>query len=316
MKEKHEDKIDTEVSDNPEVEQDKTTNSKAVEQNFEFTDEYVDATTLYLREIGHANLLTAEEEVEVARRVQKGDEAARKRMIECNLRLVVKIAKRYLNRGLAFLDLIEEGNLGLMHAVEKFDPERGFRFSTYATWWIRQNIERALLNQARTIRVPVHILKELNVYLRAARELTGKLSHTPTPEEISEFLDRPLKDIKKILALNTKIDSLDELYDDSNRPIIETLAFEEMETTEQVFANTEFKEQLGQWLGELEERHQTVISLRFGLHGKEPCTLDEVSNIMGITRERVRQIQFDGMKKLKRMIQDNQLDKNGLLEDH
>ena len=152
----------------------------------------MDATQLYLGEIGYSPLLTAQEEVFFARKALRGDAAARKRMIESNLRLVVKIARRYNNRGLALLDLVEEGNLGLIRAVEKFDPERGFRFSTYATWWIRQTIERAIMNQTRTIRLPIHVVKELNVYLRAARELAQKLDHEPTCEEIADMLDKPV----------------------------------------------------------------------------------------------------------------------------
>ncbi|MEC8428764.1 MAG: sigma-70 family RNA polymerase sigma factor, partial [Pseudomonadota bacterium] len=153
----------------------------------------LDATQLYLNEIGFSPLLTAEEEVYFSRKSLRGCEASRKRMIESNLRLVVKIARRYVNRGLALLDLIEEGNLGLIRAVEKFDPERGFRFSTYATWWIRQTIERAIMNQTRTIRLPIHVVKELNVYLRAARELAQKLDHEPTPEDIAFLLDKPVE---------------------------------------------------------------------------------------------------------------------------
>ena len=162
----------------------------------------LDATQIYLNEIGFSPLLTPEEEVYYARLAQKGDDAGRKRMIESNLRLVVKIARRYVNRGLTLLDLIEEGNLGLIRAVEKFDPERGFRFSTYATWWIRQTIERAIMNQTRTIRLPIHVVKELNLYLRAARELTQKLDHEPTAEEIADLLDRPVEDVKRMLGLN------------------------------------------------------------------------------------------------------------------
>ncbi len=164
---------------------------------------------MYLGEIGFSPLLTAEEEVLYARRALRGDEAARKRMIESNLRLVVKISRRYSNRGLALLDLIEEGNLGLIRAVEKFDPERGFRFSTYATWWIRQTIERALMNQTRTIRLPIHVVKELNIYLRTARELSQKLDHEPTAEEIAAQLDIPVEDVSKMLRLNERISSVD-----------------------------------------------------------------------------------------------------------
>jgi len=169
----------------------------------------MDATQLYLNEIGIAPLLSKEEEVKLARRVQKGEEKARKCMIESNLRLVVKIARRYVNRGLSLLDLIEEGNLGLIRAVEKFDPERGFRFSTYATWWIRQSIERGVMNQTRTIRLPIHVVKELNTYLRAARELTQKLDHEPSPEEIAELMEKPVKEVKRMLTLNERVSSID-----------------------------------------------------------------------------------------------------------
>ncbi|CHQ67946.1 RNA polymerase sigma subunit RpoS (sigma-38) [Salmonella enterica subsp. enterica serovar Typhi] len=168
------------------------------------TQRVLDATQLYLGEIGYSPLLTAEEEVYFARRALRGDVASRRRMIESNLRLVVKIARRYGNRGLALLDLIEEGNLGLIRAVEKFDPERGFRFSTYATWWIRQTIERAIMNQTRTIRLPIHIVKELNVYLRTARELSHKLDHEPSAEEIAEQLDKPVDDVSRMLRLQKK----------------------------------------------------------------------------------------------------------------
>jgi len=169
----------------------------------------LDATRMYLSEIGFSSLLTAEEEVYYARRSLKGDESARKRMIESNLRLVVKIARRYMNRGLALLDLIEEGNLGLIRAVEKFDPERGFRFSTYATWWIRQTIERGLMNQTRTIRLPIHVVKEINVYLRAARKLAQKLDREPSPEDVAEMLDRPIEDVQRMLGLNERVTSVD-----------------------------------------------------------------------------------------------------------
>ncbi|HEX6929759.1 MAG TPA: sigma-70 family RNA polymerase sigma factor, partial [Gammaproteobacteria bacterium] len=174
-----------------------------------FTEEALDATRMYLGEIGFSPLLTAEEEVYFARRALKGDESARKRMIESNLRLVVKIARRYINRGLPLLDLIEEGNLGLIHAVEKFDPERGFRFSTYATWWIRQTIERAIMNQTRTIRLPIHVIKEINLYLRVSRQLAQKLDREPSAEEIAGVLEKPIDDVKRMLGLNERITSVD-----------------------------------------------------------------------------------------------------------
>jgi len=169
-------------------------------------DSQMDATRLYLSEIGFSPLLSAEEEVHYSRLALQGDEAGRRRMIESNLRLVVKIARRYLNRGLALLDLIEEGNLGLIRAVEKFDPERGFRFSTYATWWIRQTIERAIMNQTRTIRLPIHVVKEINVYLRAARQLTQTLDHEPSCEEIAEMLDKPVEDVKRMMQVAARCD--------------------------------------------------------------------------------------------------------------
>ena len=172
-------------------------------------DREMDATRLYLNEIGFSPLLTAKEEVHYSRLAQKGDQGARARMIESNLRLVVKIARRYMNRGLALLDLIEEGNLGLIRAVEKFDPERGFRFSTYATWWIRQTIERALMNQTRTIRLPIHVVKEINVYLRAARRLAQSLDREPSPEDVAEMLDKPLEEVERMLGLNERVASVD-----------------------------------------------------------------------------------------------------------
>ncbi len=184
-------------------------------------EESPDATQLYLTEIGFSPLLSADEEKHYARLAIAGDEAGRKRMIESNLRLVVKISRRYLNRGLSLLDLIEEGNLGLIHAVEKFDPERGFRFSTYATWWIRQTIERAIMNQTRTIRLPIHVAKELNLYLRAARELSQKLDHEPSSDEIAELIDRPVEDVRRMLKLNERVDSIDAVRNPQDRNMLE-----------------------------------------------------------------------------------------------
>ena len=275
-----------------------------------------DATTIYLKEIGYAPLLSAKEEQDLKRLAQSGDAAARSQMIQSNLRLVVKIAKRYNGRGLALLDLIEEGNLGLMHAVEKFDPDRGFRFSTYATWWIKQSIERGILNQTRTIRVPVHVLKELNAYLRAARQLTQKLDHEPTPEEVAKFLERPVEDIKKLLSFTVQVDSIDGLFDDSSRPVVETIAAQGEETVEQACARAELHEYMNQWLDQLDEKQRVVLARRYGLRGHEPQTLEEVGQEVGLTRERVRQIQFEALKNLKTIMKNQTLTREMVLGDH
>ncbi len=264
----------------------------------------MDATRVYLSEIGASALLTAEEEVYFARRAQKGDEAARKRMIESNLRLVVKIARRYMNRGLALLDLIEEGNLGLIRAVEKFDPERGFRFSTYATWWIRQTIERAIMNQTRTIRLPIHVVKEINVYLRAARELTQKLDHEPSAEEIARLLGRPVSEVERMLGLNERVSSVDTPYGkDADKPLLDTIADDEAPDPTHVLHSEELKRHLEKWLERLNDKQREVVQRRFGLHGYENSTLEQVARELGVTRERVRQIQIDALRRLRRILE-------------
>jgi len=260
----------------------------------------VDATQLYLKEIGYTPLLSAEEEVYFARRALKGDEASRKRMIESNLRLVVKISRRYINRGLSLLDLIEEGNLGLIHAVEKFDPEKGFRFSTYATWWIRQNIERGLMNQTRTIRLPVHVVKELNTYLRAKRELSSKMAKEPSVEDIAALVEKPLKDVKRVMTLNERVTSADApMATDSERPIVDSIADKQVQDPGELFKNTELKVCISGWLHELSEKQREVLSRRFGLNGYDSDTLENVGREIGLTRERVRQIQIESLKRLK-----------------
>ncbi|MBM68291.1 MAG: RNA polymerase sigma factor RpoS [Haliea sp.] len=264
----------------------------------------LDATQLYLNEIGFSPLLTADEEKHFARLALKGDEAARRRMIESNLRLVVKISRRYLNRGLTLLDLIEEGNLGLIRAVEKFDPERGFRFSTYATWWIRQTIERGIMNQTRTIRLPIHVVKELNVYLRAARELTQKLDHEPTAEEIAEMLDRPAGEVKRMLGLNERVTSIDvPISSDSDRAMLETIADSNDSDPSQLLQEDDIRNSISQWLDQLSEKQREVVARRFGLRGHESSTLEEVGREIGLTRERVRQIQVEALRRLRQIME-------------
>ncbi len=259
-----------------------------------------DATQLYLSEIGYSPLLTAEEEVLYARRALRGDEAARKRMIESNLRLVVKISRRYSNRGLALLDLVEEGNLGLIRAVEKFDPERGFRFSTYATWWIRQTIERAIMNQTRTIRLPIHVVKELNVYLRTARELAQKLDHEPTAEEIAIELDKPIDDVNRMLRLNERISSVDNpIGGDTEKALLDIIPDEKEGGPETSTQDEDMRKSIVSWLHELNPKQREVLSRRFGLLGHEASTLEDVGREIGLTRERVRQIQVEGLRRLR-----------------
>ncbi len=279
------------------------------------TKSQADATQLYLREIGFSPLLTAEEEVYYGRLVQKGQEAARHRMIESNLRLVVKIARRYLNRGLPLLDLIEEGNLGLIRAVEKFDPERGFRFSTYATWWIRQTIERAIMNQTRTIRLPVHVLKEINIYQRAAKRLWQTLDHEPSAEEISKHLDVPIQDVKKMLGLYERVASVDTPLDgDHDRTLLDAIPDERSPDPAQVLQSEKVQGYIDEWLGALTDKQREVVERRFGLHGREVSTLEQVGLDVGVTRERVRQIQMEALQRLRALLEQKGYSLDALLE--
>jgi RNA polymerase nonessential primary-like sigma factor len=264
----------------------------------------LDATQLYLNEIGFSPLLTPEEEVYYARLARKGEEAGRKRMIESNLRLVVKIARRYVNRGLTLLDLIEEGNLGLIRAVEKFDPERGFRFSTYATWWIRQTIERAIMNQTRTIRLPIHVVKELNLYLRASRELTQKLDHEPSAEEISQLVDKPVANVKRMLGLNERVTSVDTpIGPGGEKSLLDTVADEGASDPCDLLQDTNMRGCIARWLDQLSDKQQEVLSRRFGLRGYQTNTLEEVGQEIGLTRERVRQIQVEALRRLREILE-------------
>jgi RNA polymerase nonessential primary-like sigma factor len=287
-----------------------STSERIVDDKYNKT---LDATQIYLNEIGFSPLLSAEEEVFFARKALKGDEAARKRMIESNLRLVVKISRRYVNRGLALLDLIEEGNLGLIRAVEKFDPERGFRFSTYATWWIRQTIERAIMNQTRTIRLPIHVVKELNIYLRAARELSQKLDHEPTPEEIANLLERPVADVEHMLSLNERVTSIDApIGNSSDRAVVDTIADPHVSDPAALLQDADLTTSLDHWLDELTEKQREVLARRFGLRGYEVSTLEEVGLEIGLTRERVRQIQVEALKRLRDIMEKQGLDSAAL----
>jgi len=263
-----------------------------------------DATRVYLNELGKSKLLTADEEKIYGKRVLRGDKEARKIMIESNLRLVVKISRRYLNRGLPLLDLIEEGNLGLIRAVEKFDPDRGFRFSTYATWWIRQTIERAIMNQTRTIRLPIHIIKEMNSYLKAQRFLAQKLDHDPRPEDIAEYMDKPVKTVIKMLKLNERVTSVDvPVGKDYEKPLLDSISDEQEQSQTDLLQKENIKDNITGWVHQLSDKQREVICRRYGLCGHENSTLEQVAQELGVTRERVRQIQMDALKRLKEILE-------------
>lgn len=258
----------------------------------------IDSASIYLREIGYVPLLSAKEEVYFSRLARDGDEASRQRMIESNLRLVVKIARRYVNRGLNLLDLVEEGNLGLIHAVEKFDPELGFRFSTYATWWIRQNVERALMNQTRTIRLPVHVVKELNQCVRAIRQLSQTLDHVPTAQNIADKLDKTPEQVLKLLRFNERVGSVDVLIGDDAKSLVDTIADEHVANPEALSGDEDIAATLDKLVAELTPKQQEIICRRFGLRNYDVSTLEEVGKAVGLTRERVRQIQIEILAQL------------------
>jgi RNA polymerase nonessential primary-like sigma factor len=259
-----------------------------------------DVTRIYLREIGKARLLTAEEEISLTRAARNGCVASRQRMIESNLRLVVKVARAYIRRGLPLLDLIEEGNLGLIRAVEKFDPDRGCRFSTYATWWIRQSVERAIMNQCRTVRLPIHIIRELTVYLRRSRELEQQNSRRPTADEVAATLNIPAENVKRLFGLNEPTSSADEpVTTGSRRPVLDSIADEQNRDPEKEYADVAAERLLGQWLDQLSTQQRDVVEHRYGLHGHGRRTLEEVGRLLGVTRERVRQVQLAALARLR-----------------
>lgn len=261
-----------------------------------------DVTALYLKEIGRSRLLSAEEEISLARAAQQGCLASRQRMIESNLRLVVTVARAYNNRGLPLLDLIEEGNLGLIRAVDKFDPERGCRFSTYATWWIRQSVERAIMNQCRTVRLPIHVIRELTTHLRASRELEQKLNRKPTPEELAAVLETDPQTVLAFSELNVPTSSADEpVVPGSERLMLDSFIDEHNGNPESTYSELVAERLLGQWLEQLSVQQRQVVEHRFGLHGQRRRTLEEVGKLLDVTRERVRQIQMAALSRLRQI---------------
>ncbi len=272
-----------------------------------------DVTRLYLNDIGVPKLLSAEEEVSVARAIRAGDQAARQRMIECNLRLVVKIARRYLNRGLPLLDLIEEGNLGLIHAVKKFDPERGFRFSTYATWWIRQTIERAIMNQARMVRLPIHVIKDINCCLRAARRLTQEQGDAPTVHDIARETGKDVETVERLMMLHERVTVRSQGSDDEPG-LLDSLAAAKDAEPQRCAQKDAVHDLVDHWVFELGDKQREVLERRFGLHGYPRLTLEEIGREIGVTRERVRQIQLDALKNLRRMMERNGISGDSVLD--
>ncbi len=259
-----------------------------------------DPVRMYLKEIGKVPLLSAEEEIELAQRMENGDQEAKKRLAEANLRLVVSIAKRYVGRGMLFLDLIQEGNLGLIKAVEKFDYRKGYKFSTYATWWIRQAITRAIADQARTIRIPVHMVETINKLIRVSRQLLQELGREPTPEEISAEMDMPVDRVREILKISQEPVSLETpIGEEEDSHLGDFIQDDNMPVPADAASFTLLKEQLGEVLGTLTEREQKVLRLRFGLDDGRARTLEEVGKEFNVTRERIRQIEAKALRKLR-----------------
>ena len=273
-----------------------------------------DPTRLYLSEIGVSPLLTAEEEKKFARLARSGDEAARHRMIESNLRLVVKIARRYINRGLPLLDLIEEGNLGLIHAVEKFDPERGFRFSTYATWWIRQTIERAIMNQSGSVRLPIHVIKDIHACLRAARSIRHEKDREASLADIADYLQRDVAEVERLMMLHGRVTLRSGNVDDNGAGPVDRLRARRDSEPPRCAQQDDVNEIVDRWVCELSAKQREVVERRFGLHGHRRETLERIGEEIGVTRERVRQIQLEALRNLRAMMESNGISGDTVLD--
>ena len=270
-----------------------------------------DAIKLYLKEIQKSQLLTAEDERELAGLISKGDSAARERMIESNLRLVVKIAKRYMNRGLPFLDLIEEGNMGLIKAVEKFKVSKGCRFSTYATWWIRQSIERSIVNQSRTIRLPVHVSDDINKLVKINRELVQRLKREPSVEEVATAMGTEVNYVRRMMSLVKKTYSIEHpLGEGDGYSLIDTIEDTKIVDPESKIEDLDRFNHVQEWMDDLNENEREILALRFGLDDREPQTLDTIGKQFGVTRERIRQIEAKSLAKLRKSMETSLIDEN------
>jgi len=274
----------------------------------------LDPTRQYLDEIGISPLLSADEEKYFSRLALSGDESARQRMIESNLRLVVKISRHYINRGLPLLDLIEEGNLGLIHAVKKFDPERGFRFSTYATWWIRQTIERAIMNQSRTVRLPIHIIKDINSCLRVARRLRQEREENPTVQEIAAHMKRDVSEVQRLMTLHERVTLRAGASDEEGSAPVDRLQAKRNLGPSQCAQKAAVNDIVNHWVRELNDKQRAVVERRFGLHGYRRATLEQIGVEIGVTRERVRQIQLDALKNLREMMESHGISGESMLD--
>ena len=288
------------MNDEPDLEDEEEVDMENIDLSVPEGISIEDPVRMYLKEIGKVPLLTAEEEIDLAQRMEQGDEEAKKRLAEANLRLVVSIAKRYVGRGMLFLDLIQEGNLGLIKAVEKFDYRKGYKFSTYATWWIRQAITRAIADQARTIRIPVHMVETINKEIRVSRQLLQELGREPTPEEIAEEMNISVDRVREILKISQEPVSLETpIGEEEDSHLGDFIQDDNVPAPADAAANTMLKEQLEEVLGTLTEREQKVLRLRFGLDDGRARTLEEVGKEFNVTRERIRQIEAKALRKLR-----------------